>query len=585
VTALVLGALVAGVAVWLAARPTPPRIVRTEITTSADAVLAMSGADRDLAITPDGSRIVYRGRNQLLVRALDRLEPTPLTGLGAPRGVFVSPDGQWVGFNDANTATLRKVALTGGPPVTLTTLDSAIRGATWSEDGTIIYSTASPATGLRRVSAAGGEAMVLTTPDRERGEADHVWPEFLPGGQAVLYTITAVVGGLEGAQIAVLDLRTSTQTVLVRGGSHAHYVPTGHLVYGAGGTVRAVAFDLARLTVTGTPVPVVERVQTTPTGAVDAVVASTGALAYIAGGITTAVGSTLAWLDRQGKAEALGAPPRAYAAYPRLSPDGQRVAVVVDDDVWVFDVTRRTLTRLTFEGGAQPIWSPDGQYITYRKTRGKAQSLFWKRADGTGVEEQLTTGLRDGTSSWSPDGQVLGFYDTLDVSGGTDRDIWILPRTGDRKPKPFLQTPFNEAALMFSPDGRWVAYVSDESGRNEVYVLPFPGPGGKWQISTDGGGDPVWSRNGRELFYLNGTQMMAVDVETSPTFRAGTPRRLFDGGFVTGVGRVPVYDVTPDGQRFLMVGEQAIGAGEAAPVSIVVVENWLEELKRIVPAN
>lgn len=544
--------------------------------------MVLQGGARDLAVTRDGSRVIYRGlRAQLVVRPLDQLQPTLLNGLGSPRGVFVSPDGEWVGFVDTSTVAMKKVAISGGPAVTLTGLDGADRGATWGEDNTIIFATAAPNTGLQRVSAAGDKPTVLTRPNRAAGETDHVWPELLPGGQAVLSTITAATAGLEGAQIAALDLRTNEHRVLGRGGSHAYYVPSGHLVYGAAGTLRAVAFDPRRLEVTGAPVPVVEQVRSTLTGALEAAVAANGTLTYVAGAAAGG-NSTLVWIDRQGNAAPLGAPLRNYSLYPRLSPNAQQIAVDVGGDVWVFDVVRRTLTRLTFQGGAQPIWTPDGRYITYRKTSEQAQSLYWKRADGTGSEERLTTGLRDGTSSWSPDGQILGFYDTLDAAGSTDRNIWLLP-LADRKPRPFLQTPFNEAALMFSPDGRWVAYVSDESGRNEVYVLPFPGPGGKWQISVNGGGDPVWARNGRELFYLNGTEMMAVDIETNPTFRAGTPRRLFDGGFITGVGRVPVYDVAADG-RFLMVQETS-GDGEQGPPSIIVVENWTEELKRLVPAR
>ena len=243
--ACVTGAI-AGAGVWWSMRPAPPRVVRTEVTTASAVALSLQGADRDIAITPDGSRVVYRGTNQLLVRALDQLEPDVLSGLSAPRGVFISPDGQWVGFNDGGT--LKKVAITGGPPVTITPVDGPNpRGATWGPDGTIVFATNAPPTGLQRVSAAGGDPMVLTKPDRERGELDHVWPEFLPGGEAVLFTVTAVGGGLDNAQIAVLDLRTGTSKVLIRGGSHAHYVPTGHLVYGVAGTLRAVAFDLGRL--------------------------------------------------------------------------------------------------------------------------------------------------------------------------------------------------------------------------------------------------------------------------------------------------------------------------------------------------
>jgi serine/threonine-protein kinase len=228
--AVAITALLAGAGVWLLTRPAPPSVVRTAITTSGLAALTLEGADRDIAITPDGSRIVYRGNNQLLVRAVNQLEPTVLSGLGAPRGVFISPDGQWIGFFDG-TGLLKKVAITGGPPVTIAPADgTGPRGASWGPDGTIIFATAANTTGLQRVSAAGGEPTVLTKPDREHGELDHVWPEFLPGGKAVLFTITPAGGNIENAQVAVLDLQTGTSKVLIRGGSHAHYVPTGPCV-------------------------------------------------------------------------------------------------------------------------------------------------------------------------------------------------------------------------------------------------------------------------------------------------------------------------------------------------------------------
>ena len=279
------------------------RVVRTTITTSGSAALTLQGADRDVAITPDGSRVVYRGNNQLLVRALNQLEPTVLSGLGAPQGVFISPDGQWVGFFDG--ATIKKVAITGGPPVTCARRQGGPRGATWGPDGTIIFATNTPATGLQRVSAAGGEPTVLTKPDRERGEGDHLWPEFLPGGEAVLFTITPATGSIENAQIAVLDLRTGTSKVLIRGGSHAHYVPTGHLVYGVAGTLRAVAFDLGRLEVVGTPAPVLEGVVTTGSGAADVAVAANGSLVYVPGGAGGGGQQTVVSVDRQGRASPL----------------------------------------------------------------------------------------------------------------------------------------------------------------------------------------------------------------------------------------------------------------------------------------
>ena len=242
-------------------------------------------------------------------------------------------------------------------------------------------------------------------------------------------------------------------------------------------------------------------------------------------------------------------------------------------EIWIYDIARGTLTRLTTEGGSSqfPIWTPDGKRITYRGYRAGFRNIFWKTADGTGDEERLTTGENAQIpTSWSPDGKWLAFYDKSPTTGN---DIWMLRLDGERKQEPFLQTPFNESDAMFSPDGRWLAYQSDESGRSEVYVQPFPGPGGKWQISTEGGGAPRWARNGRELFYYYGNKMMAVDIKTEPTFTAGKPRLLFEGQFIAN------YDVSPDGQRFLMI--QAVEPEQPA-TQINLVLNWFEELKRLV---
>ena len=375
------------------------------ITPSGTAALTINGSDRDLAITPDGSRVVYVGNRgtQLFVRALDALEPVAVF-TGAPRGPFVSPDGQWIGFVDGS-AVLKKVAVTGGPAVTLATLDgNAPRGATWGPDDTIIVATSNATTGLQRVAAAGGPTTVLTRPDRAQGEADHLWPELLPGGRAVLFTITAVTGGLDAAQVAVLDLQTGTRTVLVRGGSHAHYVPSGHLVYAAAGTLRAVPFDLARLETRGTPVPVVPEVVTTACGGVDAVVAGDGTLAYVSGGGVAGANAprTLVWVDRQGRETPIPAPPRAYV-YPRLSPDGTRVAVYAIDqenDIWVWDLGRTTLTRATFDPGTDdyPVWTPDGRRVIFSSERAGARNLFWQAADGTGAVERLTESPNDAES-------------------------------------------------------------------------------------------------------------------------------------------------------------------------------------------
>ena len=573
-----LVALVAvGVLTW-SLRPAPqsqtaaPRVSRFTMATSAPTALTIGGLDRDLAITPDGSRIIYRGTNQLLVRALDQLEPDVLSGLGAPRGVFVSPDGQWVGFFDGNPL-LKKVAMTGGPPLTITRTDgSAPRGATWGPDGTIVYATNARATGLLRVSAAGGDPTVLTKPNRERGEGDHLWPEFLPGGRAALFTITAATGGLDNAQIAVLELETGTYKVLVRGGSHAHYVPTGHLVYGAGSALRAVPFDLNRLEAVGTPVPVLEQLATTAQGAVDAVIAANGTMAYVPGGTQ----DTVVWVDRQLREEPTRIPPGAYL-YPRLSPDGQKVALSAEraNDVWVYDFLRATFTRLTFEGNnARSVWTPDGARIAFSSSRaGATRNIYWLPVDGSAAAERLTTSPFDQIPEWwAPDGKTLMFNEFRPDSSW---DIWTLSVT-DRKPQLFLRTPFHDGGRAFSPDGRWLAYYSDESGRGEVHVRPFPGPGPKWQISTEGGAEPVWAPSGRELFYRSGNRWMVADVQLVPAFSASAPRLLFEGTYKTSFEAN--FDVSPDGRRFIMIKPATADAAS----SLVVVQNWHEELKRLV---
>ena len=432
---------IASALTWYAMRPVPPRVSRLLIASSGTAALTINGGD--LAITPDGSRVVYVGNRgtQLFVRALDALEPVAVF-TGAPRGPFVSPDGQWIGFADGTI--LKRVSVTGGPAVTLATLDAPPRGATWGPEDTIIVATANPATGLQRVAAAGGPTTVLTRPDRAQGEADHLWPELLPGGRAVLFTITAVTGGLDAAQVAVLDLQTGTRKILVRGGSHAHYVSSGHLVYAAAGTLRAVPFDLARLETRGTPVPVVPDVVTTGNrrrgrrggGRRHAGLRVGGGAA---GGLTL---RTLVWVDRQGRETPIAAPPRAYL-YPRLSPDGTRIAVVAQDqeqDLWVWDLGRTTLTRATFDPGIDyyPVWTPDGRRLIFSSERAGARNLYWQAADGTGAVERLTESPNaQNATAVSPDGRRLIF---TEIAPKTGEDVMQVELDGTHRVTPLVQS-------------------------------------------------------------------------------------------------------------------------------------------------
>jgi serine/threonine-protein kinase len=667
--AALLAAAAAGVGVWLLMRQPPPtrQPVRFTIAPPAAQPFNLQGYYRNLAISPDGTRLVYvAGKgdvmnnegSELMVRAIDQLDATPLRGITTVGFPFISPDGRWVGFFSVvgtGGGELKKVSIAGGPPITLCRYGGTARGASWGPDDTIVFATNDPNTGLFSVPAVGGEPKVLTKPDAAHGEQDHLFPSLLPGGRTVLFTISAVnsgngtPGGLDNAQVAVLDLQTGQRKTLVRGGSDAEYVDPstgsgpapsagsgqassagsgepGYLVYASAGALRAVRFDPARLEVLSDPVPVVEQVTTLQTGAADYRISRQGTLVYVPGG-SNAQGPTrsLVWVNRQGREEPINAPPRDYAL-PRLSPDGTRVALDVRDqenDIWIWDFMRQTLTRLTFDpsGDSWPIWTPDGRRVVFASSQAggpglsAVTNLLWRAADGTGTVERLTTSPNPQLPhSFSPDGKSLLFQE---LNPKTNNDLMLLrldgtPRTGPPSHRsgepgppaqgfggpgpnsasgstasdvrPLIQTTFSDTAGEISPDGRWLAYYSNESGRNEVYVRPFPNvDSGRWQISTGGGSRPAWAKNGRELFYFApNTAMMAVAVRTTPSFSAGNPTKLFDGPWsVTQSGRT--YDVSRDGQRFLLIKDATASNQPSALPTITVVLNWQEELKQRVP--
>ena len=590
--ASLVGAAMAGSAVWFAVRSTaPPRVSRLLITPPNAAALSVGVLGPSVALTPDGTRVIYAGADNtaLFVRALDQLNATRLTGLGEPYQPFVSQDGQWIGFFEG-VSSLKKVAITGGPTVPLGRPGGTAIGASWGNDGTIIFATNILTTGLLRIADTGGEPVVLTRPNRGSGEADHVWPEILPGGQAVLFTITATTGGLDQAQIAVFDLRTRTQRVLIRGGSHARYVSSGHLVYAAAGRLHAVAFDLARLAVVGTPVLVQPEVLTDGSGGL--AVAADGTLAYVSGSVLEAP-RRLVWVDRQGRETPIPAPPRNYA-FPRLSPDGRRLALYIPDqeiDIWLWDLTRATtLSRATFDPSVDiyPVWrSPDGNQLLFSSARAGAVNLFAQAADGSGDVTQLTTSPNvQHATSMSADGRRLVFTETALTTG---QDIMQLRLDGTRTVTPLVQTPDNERNAEVSPDGRWLAYEADYSGQFNIYVRPFSdvSSGGYRQVTTDGGTRPLWARdkNSPELFYLSPTRaLMRVGVAPGPTWEATAPTKLFEGPYGASANqRGRSYDIAPDGKRFLMI--KPVTDPTAVPMSVVVVQNWLEELKRLAPTH
>jgi serine/threonine-protein kinase len=554
-----------------------------------------------VALSPDGKTLVFGaiwgGDEQLYSRAMDQLSATPISGTSGGSSPFFSPDGRWVGFWAEGE--LRKVPLAGGPAVTLCRT-APLFGASWGTDGTIVFAAGRNG-GLSRVSAAGGMPETLTTV--QPGEYSHRLPHVLPGGRAVIFTIAKAPARWNDAQVVVRSLETGKQTVLIEGGADGRYVPTGHLVYVRLGTLMAAPFDPVRLAITGGAIGLLDGVMQSAnntafnfmldTGAAQLTVSDTGALVYVTGGVLPEARRSLAWVDRRGASQELPAPPRPYFA-PRLSADGQHVAVFLMQsprDVWSFDIARGTLSAVTVDGrSSYGIFSPDRKRMVFRSTSagGGEDNLFWKAADGSGAAERLTTSTRSQTpASWSPDRTTLAFVEEANPVG--QFDIWVVS-IADRKVRAVIQTSANETSPEFSPDGRWLAYVSNQSGRNEVYVQPYPGPGERHLISTNGGEQPAWGGNGRELFYVQagepGRQLMklvSVRIGTSPTFLAGTPETLFESvNLASAWGRA--YDVAPDGQRFLMALNKEQPTNPA-PTQMIFVQNWFDELKRLVPTN
>ena len=602
--------VIAAPAAWILMRPAPPVPVpaRFAIVPPPGLPLNVSGLARDLALSLDGRSLVYRagGTNTsgspLMVRAIDRLDAQPVADVTNAYAPFFSPDNRWIGFFE-NTD-LKKVSIAGGPAITLCQFSGRPLGASWGDDNTITFATNAPGTDLWRVSADGGEPTMVTTTDAARPEGTYSFPSVLPDGRGVLFTIATASEA--DHSVAVLDLKTRQRKTLIRGGSDAHYAETGHLIFAASGALRAVRFDLVRLEVLGDPVTVVDRVMTKPSGAANYAVSREGTLAYIGAGVSEMTAPrALLWVDRKGREEPTGAPPRAYGT-PRLSPDGTRVAAEIygpSTDIWIWDFARETLRRLTFEpsGNGMSVWTPDGRQIIYESGRTGAPSVYRQAADGTGTIERLsTTETPQWTTSITPDGKWLSGFELQPRSAA---NVFFLPLTravgrpgstpaplDQARGRPGVESPVDELAETrfrgdmadFSPNGRYFAYASDESGRSEIYVRPFPRvDNGRWQVSTAGGTRPVWARSGRELFYLDASNSLtAVAVGTSgPTFSFGSPAKVFEAKYAE-PNPSRHYDVSADGQRFLMLKPTDTGEPNATPLSMVVVEHWFEELKQ-----
>jgi serine/threonine-protein kinase len=550
---------------------------------------ALTGLSTTVVISPDGRRLVYPargpdGKQQFATRLLEQAQHTLLPGTVGGQDPFFSPDGKWVGF--FADGKLKKISVEGGTLVVLCDATNP-RGGSWGEDGNIVaaLTQVSP---LSRLPEAGGIPQLLTK--LTDGAITHRWPQVLPGGRAVLFTTSATSVGLDDAEIGVIALKTGATKIVHSGGYYGRYVPSGHLVYVHQGVLFGVAFDVDRLEIRGAPVPLADDVAAfSGTGGGEFDFSPTGTFMYETGRLP-AQGWPIVWLDSFGNTQPLLNTPGAYYT-PRFSPDGRRLALGVStkgSDIFVFDWRREATARLTFDGHSTlPVWSPDGRYIAFRSGSG-GFGLWIARSDGAGEPQRLLE-TRNSSVPWSfsPDGRLLAYHE---VTPETGFDLWVLPiDTHDPdhpkagSPRLFLRTPFNERRPTFSPDGRWIAYDANESGVDDVYVRPFPEPGGKWQISTGGGTYPHWSQNGHELFFEAADQRIMV-VEYSANGNSFIPakprvwsdRKLFNPGLAHA-------DLAPDGSRFAILAPLENADAEKGSVHVTFLLNFFDELRRRVP--
>ena len=564
VPAAVAALVAAAGAGWMARRPeaTPRQATRFTIGVPEGSRLAPVSNGTSFAVSPDGRRVAFRvePNGRIHVRSLDEFDGNTLEETENASSPFFSPDGQWVGYVIASS--ILKVPVDGGTPTTVGDLGVAVVGPpTWTQDDSIVFATT--AGGLMRIPAAGGQAeRVFELPANRVARA----PYAVPGRNVVLFTEQA--GGLSSA-IMALDLKTDAPRLLVEPGGRPQYLASGHLLYADGDVLLAAPFDLETLSLNGPSVRVAENVVRTANGSGLFGSSPRGTLVYPGGAGSET--RTLVWIDRKGVEQKIASPPK-YLDQPRLSPDGSRLALATRNDtldIHVLELGRGALTRLTFANGEDEtaVWTPDGAHLVFKAD---PQTVSVVAADGSGAARPIPGAtelakMNVHLVSMSPDGKHLALNGT---PGQTGEDVLIASLEGAGAVRPFAQSRFNELAPAFSPDGKWLAYASDESGRFEVYVQPFPGPGGKWQVSIDGGSEPVWARSGKEIFYRSDRRMMAVPVQTIPTFALGRALRLFEGDYEFSHRNHTNYDVSPDGQRFLMLKNETPASSSVLHVVI-----------------
>jgi eukaryotic-like serine/threonine-protein kinase len=583
VAALVLLVL-ASLLTWNLARSalaSRTRVIRSSITVRDVNLTSINGSS--LAFSPDGMKLAFVGERggvqQAFLRTLDSLTVAPIPGTeGADTLLTFSPDGESVLIGTNAGTGIKRVSVAGGPAIDIFE-GGHVWSADWGPDGTIVF-TLNDA-GLVEVSADGGEVTPLIGP---KADESFLWPTVLPGGDAVVFS--ASTQDSRGGQIAVVSRVTGEMRYLFEG-TCPRFLPTGHLVFVRNESLWAVPFDTETLEVTGSSAPLGEDIDVADWGLANYDVSEEGSLVYLATGGDAGAPRAFVWVDREGQEEVITTglvDPRV----PRISPDGTRIAYDAfasrggnDRDIWIYDLVRKATTRFTFQPtfDAHPVWSPDGQQIVYL---GGAWGIFRKSADGTGATERLTTSrVAQPPTEFLPDGSGVVFYE---IASDTSRDIYSLALDGPNQITPLLRTSAVEASGSVSPDGRWLAYESNESGSFEVYVRPFPNiDDGRWQVSSGGGTEPRWARNGQELFYRNGARMMRVPVTLEPVFVFGHAEVLFEGNFRSFVTRN--YDVAADDQRFLMIKDVATDATTVPLTEFVFIQNWMEEVSGRAPVD
>jgi serine/threonine-protein kinase len=573
------GAVVGAAVLWagLQSRAPSPAVVRLTLPVQGNALGFGGALGSRLAIAPDGSRLVYVAEEQragkAYVRPLDSHD-VPLESTVGATSVFLSPDGEWLGFFGGGK--LKKTRLAGGPAATICDAIEGV-GATWTAADTIVFAP-SPVSALAQVPSVGGTPQPVTK--LENGETSHRWPSMLPDGETILFA-AARGADFTSSRIFMQSLRTGARTEIVEG-TYPRYSPTGHILFARDATLFALPFDARRLQATGSAAPVITDLAMNPTtGAALFAFSENGVLVYRPRGSDTSRRALL-WVDRTGLEANVAPSERRAFLQPRLSPDGRRIAVTIGEtgterDLWLYDLQRRTMTRMTVEAGEDetPVWNGDGSRIAFSAARtGQPRSIFvMPPSDPAGLRKVGSTRYITHLGAWAPDGRALAWTDFDPAAGG---DIRVLRMDGSGTVRDFVTGPFDQRGPAFSPDGRWIAYTSNETGRDEVYVQPYPGPGAKVQISTAGGSQPVWSRDGTELFYRGERQLMTVAVRLSPAFTVGERQPLFADTYDIEHRDDRNYDVSADGKRFLMVRVER----PSSSAQLAVVLNWFTELRR-----